>query len=74
MILILYTNWKNVVGRSTKQGGTMSMFQNDLNCSDLYDFVNGAGCGLNVGDIDIDSPSFADDSALLSDTKKGCRI
>lgn len=59
------------ITRSIKQGGMLSMFLYVAYISDFHTFVNSNGSGLNVYDINVSSPTIADDSALLSNTKKG---
>ena len=59
------------ITRSIKQGGLLSMLLFTVAFYDFHDFVNSRNDGLKFHDIDIGSPTYADDSLLLSNTRTG---
>lgn len=59
------------ITRSIKQGGLLSMFLYVAFINDFHPYVNANGSGLKVYDLDVGSPTQADDILMLTNTKYG---
>ena len=59
------------ITRSIKQGGLLSMFYFTVAYHDIHEFANRGGDGLIYHDIDVSSPTLADDTLLLANTVNG---